>query len=148
MTPLRLLALSAFALALPSCSTSSREDGDYDTSNPYGTPQYGDATAAADSVDSVNPIYDTPAAYEEASPTAPAPDIDVVDPGVNAPRSNQVQAPSVNTSPGGTTHLVVKGDTLGGIARKYGVSMDAIKRANSMTKDTVVLGKTLKIPAR
>jgi peptidoglycan endopeptidase LytE len=42
--------------------------------------------------------------------------------------------------------VVVKGDTLGGIARKYGTTVAAVKQANAMTSDTVVLGKKLKIP--
>ncbi|MGC4014981.1 MAG: LysM peptidoglycan-binding domain-containing protein [Luteolibacter sp.] len=64
-----------------------------------------------------------------------------------APKSASSTSPKPSAA-GGTSHVVVKGDTLGGIARKYGVSQDAIKKANDMTKDTVVLGKTLQIPAR
>jgi LysM repeat protein len=41
---------------------------------------------------------------------------------------------------------VARGDTLSGIARKYGTTAAAIKQANGMTSDTVVLGKTLVIP--
>ena len=42
---------------------------------------------------------------------------------------------------------VVSGDTLSGIARRSGVSADAIRRANNLDSDVVRLGQTLMIPA-
>ena len=48
---------------------------------------------------------------------------------------------------GKRTHLVVSGDTLSGIAAKYGVSQDAIASANRLPSSNVVLlGATLVIP--
>jgi LysM repeat protein len=44
------------------------------------------------------------------------------------------------------THLVGTGDTLYGIARRYGVSPQAIREANRMESDNVRLGQTLVIP--
>ncbi|TYH75851.1 hypothetical protein ES332_D04G047000v1 [Gossypium tomentosum] len=41
---------------------------------------------------------------------------------------------------------IVKGDTLWGLSRKYGVSIDAIKEANGLTGDTIYAGKKLIIP--
>jgi N-acetylmuramoyl-L-alanine amidase len=41
---------------------------------------------------------------------------------------------------------VVKGDSLGRIGSKYGVSIDALKKANGLKSDTVVLGSKLRIP--
>jgi LysM repeat protein len=38
-------------------------------------------------------------------------------------------------------------ETLYGIARRYGVTVDAIKAANHLTGDTVRPGQTLTIPA-
>ena len=152
MTPIRLLAVSAVALSLSSCFNKSGDDG-YDTSNPYGAPQdQGSASAPYQPVNPPsNPTYDTPAAYEEnSSPSAPAPDTAIVDPGNSrstAPRSG-AQLPPAKLPASGAEHVVVKGDTLGGIARKYGTTVTAIKQANAMTNDTVVLGKKLKIPAR
>ncbi|CBI22016.3 unnamed protein product, partial [Vitis vinifera] len=41
---------------------------------------------------------------------------------------------------------IVKGDTLWGLSRKHGVSIDAIKEANGLTGDTIYAGKKLVIP--
>src|SRR3989338_1914805 len=41
---------------------------------------------------------------------------------------------------------VVKGDTLGTIAEKFGISIDTIRWANSLKSDTLVPGQTLRIP--
>lgn len=43
-------------------------------------------------------------------------------------------------------HKIVSGDTLYGLARRYGTSVNAIKRANSMHSDLIIKGRTLKIP--
>ena len=59
------------------------------------------------------------------------------------PSAEAVAAPA----PAVRTHLVVKGDTLFGIARRYGVSPQAIREANRMESDNVKLGQTLVIPA-
>lgn len=48
----------------------------------------------------------------------------------------------------GDSHLVVSGDTLGHLARDYGVSVEAIARLNNMHKDdNLPAGKTIRIPA-
>lgn len=147
MSPSRYLALATAAATLSSCSlfkkgeenydTAGGEAAAYDTSNPYGVP--GDASGESVPYQPVNPPADNPtysqAAYEEntASQVTPV-----------APSHSPAAAPSAPAA--STTHTVVKGDTLGGIARKYGVTSAAIKQANGMTSDTVVLGKQLSIP--
>lgn len=135
------LALATAAVLLPSCSMFKKGeenydtvdgagDAAYDTSNPYGVP----GENAADSVpyQPVNPPADSPtyspAAYEDNTASAPA------------------GSPSAPAATASTTHTVVRGDTLGGIARRYGSNSAAIKQANGMTSDTVVLGKKLVIP--
>lgn len=45
-----------------------------------------------------------------------------------------------------TTHTVKSGETLWGISNKYRVSVDSLKRANSLTSDTLQLGQILAIP--
>ena len=44
-------------------------------------------------------------------------------------------------------HRVVRGESLGSIARQYGVSVSAIKSANRMSSDAVQAGAVLAIPA-
>lgn len=43
-------------------------------------------------------------------------------------------------------HRVVRGDTLGGIANRYRVSLYALRRANGLQGDTIRVGKELLIP--
>jgi LysM repeat protein len=139
------LALAAAAVLLPSCSLFNKGEEDYDTvdgagdaaydtSNPYGVP--GESPADSVPYQPVNPPADnptySPAAYEDHTPSAAA-----------ASPSAPAAAAATTAS---TTHTVVRGDTLGGIARRYGSSSAAIKQANGMTSDTVVLGKKLVIP--
>ncbi|KAL9145364.1 hypothetical protein ABFS82_13G037400 [Erythranthe guttata] len=44
------------------------------------------------------------------------------------------------------TVKIVKGDTLWGLSREYGVSIEAIKEANGLSGDTIYAGKKLVIP--
>lgn len=46
-----------------------------------------------------------------------------------------------------TTYTVVKGDTLYGIANKFGVSVDNLKVANNLTNNNLSVGQVLKIPS-
>lgn len=45
-------------------------------------------------------------------------------------------------------HTIRKGESLTTIAKKYGVTIDALRKANGMTGDALRAGKTLKIPAK
>lgn len=47
----------------------------------------------------------------------------------------------------GVEHKVAQGETLWGIARKYGVSVAELERANNLGRSTIQPGQTLKIPA-
>ena len=47
----------------------------------------------------------------------------------------------------GRTYAVANGDTLGGIARKFNVTVQALKAANGLTNDFLSVGQILKIPA-
>ena len=44
------------------------------------------------------------------------------------------------------THRVRRGETLAAISRTYGVSIDALRRANSIRGDKILVGQTLRIP--
>ncbi len=143
MTPIRILVPSLLAVLLASCGNQK--------ANQYDTPATPDANsmtepAAAPS----NPVYDTPAAYEEST-GAPAPA--VTNPNIpaapvprTAPTATVPAAPKAPSNGAAIIHTVVAGDTLSGISAKYKVPTAAIKQANNMTKDTVVLGKKMVIP--
>ena len=108
-----------------SCAPQSG-GGDYDVANPYAAPDYVDDNGTPYEPGNLDPVYETPAAYEtsvaepEPSPVATAPKV----------------------------HTIARGDTLWGLSKQYGVSIDSIKSANGLTSDTVVLGAKLQIPAQ
>ena len=136
MTPTRILAPLLTAFAFVSCASNKADD--YDTANtaPVNAPPI---NAPA------NPVYDTPAAYEETGATSAAPP--VMD-AATMPPSN-IPTPAVTRAPSNGAaiiHTVVAGDTLSGISAKYKVPTAVIMQANSMTKDTVVLGRKMVIP--
>ncbi|MCX8494726.1 MAG: LysM peptidoglycan-binding domain-containing protein [Akkermansiaceae bacterium] len=136
MTPLRIIAPSLLAVALVSCA-----------SNPNTTTAVAAPTSTS-VADSANPVYDTPAAYQEAgSSTASTPTIDptAVDPTTSpsTPPSTTGAAPSNGAA---IIHTVVAGDTLSGISKKYKVPSASIKQANHITKDIVILGHKMVIP--
>jgi len=147
MNPIKVIFPSAIALALASCATNKNQ---YDTSNPYGTADASADSAPYQPVAPANQTYDTPAAYEDAG-NAAAPNVNlpapgpVTDPGTVAGGNHTPSAPSGGGA--ATVHTVAKGDSLWAISKKYKVPVDSIKRANNMTKDTVVLGSKLNIPA-
>ena len=135
MTPIRILAPALATFTFISCAPQKNDS--YDTSNPSGT-----AVNAATS-EPVNPVYDTPAAYEETSGTVAAV------PATATPASSNIAAtaaPARPTNGAAIIHTVVAGDTLSGLSNKYKVPSAAIKQANGMTKDTVVLGRKMVIP--
>jgi membrane-bound lytic murein transglycosylase D len=68
--------------------------------------------------------------------------IRVASPDVAAPRSVQA-APR----PAGKTHIVRRGETLSGLAKRYGVSIQALREANGLEEQqTLRTGAALKIP--
>ncbi|MCU0794651.1 MAG: LysM peptidoglycan-binding domain-containing protein [Akkermansiaceae bacterium] len=146
MKPTQSILIALTLGTLTSCSLFNKEEnydtaGGYDTSDPYGTPSSGGYETAP--YQQVNPPANDPtygnAAYEETATVTPTP----------APAPVPTPSPAAAASIA-STHTVVRGDTLWGISRKYGVSMDAIRAANGMTAtdNNVVLGRTLNIPAR
>lgn len=56
------------------------------------------------------------------------------------------QAAAQQPARGSRTHTVAAGETLFGIARRYGVTVEAIRRANGMDTDQVRAGQRLVIP--
>jgi len=150
MHSIRIIALPALAAALVSCASQNG----YDTANPYGTPDGGATTVNAPYQPTApaapaNPVYDTPAAYEDATGAPPPADPAAINPA--APATNPghaAPAAAATTTAGNRIHVVEKGDVLSKIAQKYKVPAASIKAANNMKNDTVVLGKKLIIPPK
>ncbi|RYD49600.1 MAG: LysM peptidoglycan-binding domain-containing protein [Verrucomicrobiaceae bacterium] len=141
MTPIRILAPALVALAFTSCASQKADQ--YDTANPYGA---ADASQINAPVEPSNPVYDTPAAYEESSATAASAPTDAYIPSASPNIPASPAAPAAPSNGAAIIHTVVAGDTLSGISAKYKVPSAAIKQANNMTKDTVILGKKMVIP--
>ncbi|MEQ9885071.1 N-acetylmuramoyl-L-alanine amidase AmiB [Pectobacterium zantedeschiae] len=54
---------------------------------------------------------------------------------------------TAKASTGNTRHTVARGETLSSIARRYGVSLAAMREVNKLNKDIVWVGQRLNIPA-
>lgn len=54
--------------------------------------------------------------------------------------------PSINPDTGYVEYTVRAGDTLWELSRRYGTTVDAIKRLNGLTSDILYIGQVLKIP--
>lgn len=108
-------------------------------------PPAASAPAAAEAVETVVAEPPAPIPAPSAAPAAkPAPTAE-------KPASPATTSAAVAQKPaaaGGTAHTVARGDTLTRLAKKYGVSAQAIMEANGMKDaDHLQLGKTLNIPA-
>lgn len=143
LIPLSLTASAS--LLIVSCMAppvqSGNAGGTYqDPNNPYAVP--GVSTEG-----SMAPASQAP--YQAPTASAPYQPIPSVSP--NPPASIPTYTPPTTNTPvpasgGGGSHTVVGGDTLWGLSRKYGVSVDSIRQANGLTSDTIVTGQTLSIP--
>ncbi len=99
--------------------------------NPYGVPGQGTTLPEQGSYQEVNPPYQS----------TPAPQIPSV-PQVTAP------TPAPVASGNSSSHVIQKGDTLWGLSRQYGASVDAIRQANALDGNLIRVGQTLQIPAQ
>jgi lipoprotein NlpD len=139
MSIIRQFTALSFVAALSSCGLGGGDENydtpgaGYDDGNPYGVPSSGGVeTAPYQEINppaDANPTY-SDAAYEETTTSPPI-----------APPSSVATA---------STHTVVKGDTLWGLSKKYGVSADAIRAVNGMAANdnNIRLGQAINIPAR
>lgn len=63
------------------------------------------------------------------------------------PSGKDISPPPANPSPASSGyHVVQAGETLGSIASRYGISLTALKQANSLTGDIIYIGQALRIP--
>ncbi len=118
-------------------------DGGY---NPYPDSGSGGYSAA--------PTYDTPPVDEYAftAPSKPAPSTSS-----SSSSSSSASKPKPKPAPkpvakpkskvvASRSHTVSRGETLYGLARKYGTSVTKIKSANGLSGDMIRIGQKLKIP--
>lgn len=123
------ISIAALTSLAVSCTPKTGGDG-YDVANPYSAPDYVDEGGSPVGPNDVNPAYDAPAAYEDTAVATP-----------------EVTAPAL-APPSTKVHTVGRGDTLWGLSKQYGVPIDSIKSANALTRDSIVLGAKLTIPAK
>lgn len=91
-------------------------------------------------------VFPTP--YEKyARARGAVPSIASAEPPKPAAKSSAAAKPKAST-PATTRYRVRKGDSLWTIARRHGITVDALKRANSIRSDRVVAGQVLVIPKR
>lgn len=94
---------------------------------------------------------DSAAVAQETKP-APAPEKKQVDKKPAEKKQNASKNTSKNTKkdtkPKTTVHKVRKGDSLDKIARRYGVTIAEIKKANGLKDDKIKIGQSLKIPVK
>lgn len=72
------------------------------------------------------------------TPTPPDTTLELTPPPQNNGQAQQTQSRTI-------THKIRSGETLGGIAIKYGVTVSQIKKWNNMSSSRLIAGKTLKI---
>ena len=109
------------------------------TSNPIDRPAGGPARETDDGFldmgEPISPNTPTPR-------PAPRPVTEPEQPVVPTPPATPTTSPN---RPAAVYHAVVSGDTLYGISRRYGVSVDEIKRLNALPGNTISVGQQLRI---
>lgn len=109
------------------------------------------AGPVANPVRSANHITQAPAA-DAAANDDEAEDIEIVTPPALAAETAQDPDPAPAAPAAATVdakHLVASGETLFGIAKQYGVSIEAIRKANPRLKgNSIISGSYLTIPVR
>ena len=135
-----LLALVPAAF-LVSCSNPQPEEPAAPAAapegNPYGVPDgnlpnYDPNAAAYQPIQPINPGGTVPG----AAPTLPGNPTNPV-----APANPGLPAPVASN------HVVVAGDSLWGLSRKYNVTVEALQQANGLTGTQINVGQSLAIPA-
>jgi nucleoid-associated protein YgaU len=126
-------------------------DGGYNpypgsTSGGYEPPP--PAAAAPAYTGASTPSYEAPPVaddYAFTAPAKPAPSTSSSKPKPKTSSSSSTKKKSTSTR-SSRTHTVTRGDTLYGLARKYGSTVSKIKSANGLSGDMIRLGQKLKIP--
>lgn len=104
-------------------------------------PETTDSQAKADTTS-------TAPAAAKPEKAAPAKTTAAQKPAQQKPKSSNQQNNSKAKSSQPTTYTVANGDNLYKISKRFGVSIEDLKKANGMTNDKLRAGQTLKIPAK
>jgi hypothetical protein len=136
--------LFALVSLLASCSQKAKPVAPAaNTGNQYGVPNSG-------APGSYNPPYQPIAPINPPETPVPAPygtppvAIAPYTPGTTTPDPAPAPSPDLN----GNVYTIKAGDSLWGIARKFGTSVNAVKETNGMTSNTIIEGRSLIIPGR
>jgi LysM repeat protein len=118
-------------------STPNYETPPAATSNPYA-PVYasGESGSGSTASNSKPKSTSSPGSSKPKSTTASKP----------KPKPKTVAKPKPKSST--VSHTIKKGDTLYGLANRYGTSVSAIKKANGLSSDMLRDGRSLKIPRK
>ncbi|NJK90549.1 MAG: LysM peptidoglycan-binding domain-containing protein [Blastochloris sp.] len=142
------IAVLGLLVFLASCAGPSRPGSEIPTATTSeALPQRSSTPAPSSSQPGLTASRSEPIIYDYPGPTrdlrsAPNP----------TPASNSgatpapTPPPQVTSSPATGVHTVQAGDTLWGISKKYGISVDVLRQINSLTTDTIKPGQTLKLP--
>lgn len=105
------------------------------------------ATVVADAFAAETASETAPEAARTDSVTTPkAKDTATAKSGTNTKKKDTARKKDTAKKPAAVTHTVRKGENLNKIARRYGTTVQAIKKANGLKTDGIKIGQTLKIP--
>jgi nucleoid-associated protein YgaU len=136
--------LFALVSLLASCSQKGNPVAPAaNTGNQYGVPNSGAPGGYNPPYQPVAPI-NPPATQVPAPYGTPAVAIAPYTPPTTTPAPAPAPSPDLN----GNVYTIKAGDSLWGIARKFGTSVNAVKETNGMTSNTIIEGRSLIIPGR
>jgi hypothetical protein len=162
-----LLLTAGSAVALSSCSVFKKDDpapanDPYAAANPYATGATGAAPPATPGYPAANAYgapanpyagtnpYDNGAAsgagYPPASQPYVQPTTPPTGPGYAGAYDNGGAAPAATGGGSGRVHKVAPRENLTVIGRRYGVTVNALMRANNLKTDRIIEGQKLNIP--
>ncbi|MDE6854614.1 MAG: transglycosylase SLT domain-containing protein, partial [Muribaculaceae bacterium] len=105
-------------------------------------------TADASPADSIDSATGDVSAAFASEVTQPATETTTVAPKPAPKTEAKPKAKNKTTAPKAVTHTVRKGENLSKIAKRYGITVAQLKKANGLKSDKIDVGDKLKIPAK